>query len=189
MDDLIESSEAYRQLEASDTLVQALELHKKNPNITPWTLQADLDLGWSKAWLVYDWLVDNSLVEPRITKNLIRNARAYTLNNFQPNLKEMALFLRVRDRTASRLMIELQRRKIIRVRTDFSFERIKPAATFENLVRQMLVVAGKYRTRCDVPLLMRTMFIERDRAVVLSVYGATRLGLRPKKWRTSPSSF
>jgi hypothetical protein len=114
--------------------------------------------------------------------NLRQNRRKYVLNNPSPSLIGMMEYVRIGQQSAFKIMIELERRGVIKIRSDFTFERLK-ASSEDDLIRQMKQVARKYRNRCEPELLTRIMYVDEATARRLSEYGTRELGLRPKKWR------
>ena len=161
-------------------LARASTLAKKRPELKWRDLQDTLQIGYGEANLILDWLADHHAAEPVISNHWIRCGRTYTLNNFFPTLVDMANMLDLGERRAFLVMHALEKRNIIRIRTDFSFERIGRMASFADLVHQMKVVANKYRGRCEPELLTRTMYIDWITAVRLAQYGEENLGLRWK---------
>src|SRR2546423_1585342 len=101
------------------------------------------------------------------------------MNNVLPSLAEMMERIRFGRRTALEVMYELQNRGVVRVRPDFTFEKLI-TSTERDFIRQLTRVAKKYRGRCEPELLMRILYVDAVTAQRLSQYGATELGLRPK---------
>jgi hypothetical protein len=106
----------------------------------------------------------------------------YVLNNPSPSLLGMMECVRIGRQSAVKIMNELERKGILKIRPDFTFERLK-ASSENDLIRQMKRFAKKYRNRCEPELLMRMMYVDEATAHSLSEYGARELGLRQKRWR------
>jgi hypothetical protein len=143
-------------------------------------IQNALRISYHEAEVIHDFLSDTYLVEARVSTHWIRSARRYVRNNPHPSLAQMCARLDVGDRRGQLLMLELAKRKIVRIKEDFSFEHAKPMATFMELVGQMKVVAKKYNGRCEPELLVRTLFLDETTAFRLAQYGEEVLGLT---WR------
>jgi hypothetical protein len=92
-------------------------------------------------------------------------------NNAQPTLREMQERVGLGEQRAYAVMQELARRKFLRITSDFEFERVGRAATFRDLVRQMIVVSKKYHDRCEPSLLERTLFVDAVTAFRLAQCG------------------
>ena len=107
------------------------------------------------------------------------------MNTPFPSLEEMAKTLGTGDRRAYAIMLELERRRVVRIGTDFEMLRIKRMSRWSDLVRQLKWVSKKYGGRCDASLLMRILYVDAMTAVRLAQYGEENLGLvwkdRPRK--------
>jgi hypothetical protein len=163
-------------------LGRATEFAEKNPEAQWIDFQNHLKIGAEEAFIIQDWLADHLRVKPRISNHWIRCGRLYVLNNMFPSVFGMMERLRIGEQTAFQIMFALQKKGVIKILSDFSFERQK-ASTDEDLVRQLKRVAKKYRGRCEPSLLMRILYLDEGTAKRLSEYGAKELGLRPAKWR------
>lgn len=167
--------------EVSMLLTRALMLAKDNPKLDWGDIQNTLKIGAEEASIILDWLADKNEAEPHISTHWIRCGRAYVLNNPFPNLVDMAKALEIGERRAFLIMLALEKKKLLRITQDFSFERLRPMSTFMDLVRQMKPIAKKYRGRCEPTLLMRTLYIDPMTAMRLAQYGEETLGYRWKK--------
>lgn len=156
----------------------ALATEKGDPGC--YGIQTELQVGYEEATIIHDWLVDNHKAEAKISNHWIRSGRAYVLNNPFPTLGDMARVLKIGERRAFLIMSALVKKRIIRIRIDFSFERLDRMASFTDLVRQMKVVAKKYRGRCEPQLLVRTLHVDLVTAFRLAQYGEENLGFRWK---------
>ena len=144
-------------------------------------LQDNLGIGYEAALAIHDLFSDRSIIDPAISNHWVRCGRAYALNNISPSLAGMADALAMGGRRAFLVMLELERRKVIYSRSDFSFAHHKRMASFDDLLRQMKVLAKKYNGRCDPELLVRRMFVDETTAFRLAQYGEEHLDLRWKR--------
>jgi len=167
-------------------LVQASSMAKKNRELGWSDIQNTLHIGAGEAVIILDWLADNNEAHPKISKHWVRAGRAYVRNNPLPSLATMAWMLEVGERRAFLIMQELERRKLIRIKEDFTFERVGRMASFNDLVRQMKVVAKRFHGRCEPSLLIRTLYIEPYTATRLAQYGEECLSLR---WKNRPKDM
>jgi hypothetical protein len=166
-----------------ELLDRAAKIAEENPDTYWREIQDRLAIGYEEACIIIDWLADNyEITEPRMSEHWVRCGRLYVKNNAFPSLAEMMERIRLGRRTALQVMYELQNRGVIRVRLDFTFEKMI-TSTERDFIRQLTRVAKKYRGRCEPELLMRVLYLDVAAAQRLSEYGATELGLRPKKWR------
>ncbi len=172
--------------EVSLILAKALELATKKPDLGRLDIQSELNVGGDESFIIWDWLADQNLAKPRLSNHWIRYGRLYVLNNPFPDLTEMGAQLKIGERRSYLVMQALEKKGIIRIRPDFSFERLRPMTSFAGLAKQMKRVAKKYRGRCEPELLVRTLFIDFATALRLSQYGEEQLGLR---WKGRPSLF
>ena len=161
-------------------LSRALELAERNPNVRPDDIQNQLGVGYNPAQVLHDWLVDNHKLEAKISEHWVRMGRLYVQNNLFISLPNMIKQMNVGERRANLIMLELERRGTIKIMADFDFQRLKPMATFEDLVRQMQKFAKKYWNRCEPTLLMRVMYVDIVTACRLAQYGEEKLGMRWK---------
>lgn len=164
-------------------LAKASLFAQDNAQISWHQIQNELKVGAAEANIILDWLADNNAAEPQISNHWIRSGRTYVLNNPFSNLTGMARALRIGDRRAFLIMTALQKKGLIALRSDFTFELTRRMSSFKNLVRQMKRVAKKYRGRCEPQLLMRTLYIDAMTAMRLAQYGEEYLGL---KWKGRP---
>lgn len=172
-----------RNFESTIALLnEALALAKERQNLGWYDIQNALKIGFEDACILQDWLADSYKTEPPITKYWIQCGRTYVLNNPLPSLAGMAERVRIGDRRAFLIMQELQKRGLISLLSDFSFERHHSGTTEAGFIRQMKRWAKKYRGRCEPELLMRTMYVDYETAYKLAEYGRDHLGF---KWRGS----
>jgi hypothetical protein len=167
-------------------LAGASALAKEKPDIGQGDVQDRFRVGYESAVIILDWLADNDEIRTSISKHWVRAGRAYVLNNPFPYLEGMKSMLKIGERRAHLVMQALQKRKIIIIKPDFSFERVGRAASFADLVRQMKPIAKKYHNRCEPLLLMRTIYIDWTTAMRLAQYGEEFLGL---KWKKRPKEL
>lgn len=150
-------------------------------------VQNELHCGYDNAVLVTDWLQDNFKTSPKLSNHWIRCGRMYCMYNEYISLADMTEKLHVGDRRAYAIMLELVRRKIIRITTDFAFERIKTAATLPDFERAIHRYAKKYRGRCEPELLERVLYISYDKACMLAEHGRDNMGYVWRgKWKNNP---
>jgi hypothetical protein len=115
-----------------------------------------------------------------MSKHWVRCGRTYVLNNPNPTLFGMTERLCVGWRTAHAILLELQKKGLIRIKDDLSFVRLRPKATKSGLIKQVKSIGMKYRGRCEPELLTRKMYIDIETATQLSEYGKRKLGLTRK---------
>lgn len=161
-------------------LNQAIDLAKVNPNVGWGDIQNALKIATEPACIIQDWLSDEYLTEPRISKYWIRRGKVYVANNPFPTIGEMSLRMRIGNRTAFFILIELQKKGLIGIKPDLSFDKLFPQATNEDLIKQMKMWSKKYRGRCEPELLARLMFTDIQTAERLSKHGIQKLGLGRK---------
>jgi len=167
----------YEFEEVSMMLARALALARRKPQLSWFDIQDELKIGFGEAKIIWDWLVDEHGATPRVSEHWIRAGRAYVLNNPFPTLEDMAIKMAIGERRAFFIMQELEKRGLIKIQSDFSFERTRRMASFGDLVRQLRRVGVKYNGRCEPQLLVRTLYIDPITAVRLSQYGEENLGL------------
>jgi hypothetical protein len=179
----------YQYHEAADVillLARASTLAKERPEIKIYDFQTELKVGFEEASIIYDWIADQYDTEAFISDYRIRSGRRYVRNNPFPSLSDMADKLKLGERRTFLIMQALEKKGIIKIKEDFSFERVGRMASFDDLVEQMKWVGHKYRGRCEPSLLMRLMFLDQVTALRLAQYGEEHLGLiwknRPKNW-------
>lgn len=143
-------------------------------------IQSELKVGSEEAAIIHDWLADNHKAEAKISNHWVRSGRAYVLNNPFPTLSDMARVLKIGEKRAFLIMHALVKKRIIKIKSDFAFERVDRMASFTDLVRQMKVISKKYRGRCEPALLVRTMHVDLVTAFRLAQYGEENLGYRWK---------
>ena len=163
-------------------LNRALKIAEENPDAYWIDFQSRLSIGYEEASYIQDWLADQYRIPLRMSEHWVRSARVYVKNNAFPSLADMMERIRLGRRTALEVMYALQNRGVIRVRPDFTFEKLITSSELD-FIKQLKRVAKKYRGRCEPELLMRILYVDGATAQRLSEYGATELGLRPKKWR------
>ena len=164
-------------------LAQVLTSSKDKPRVSCLAIQNEFKISTTEAEVIFDWLADGGQVEPQISKHWIRCGRRYVLNNPIPDLSDMGRKLGVGERRAFLIMLALEKRKIIHIKENFEFDRRKPMATFNDLIKQMKQVAKKYRGRCELTLLARILYLDPITAFRLAQYGQENLGLL---WRSRP---
>lgn len=175
-----------------ELLAQAQILAQSDPELGWYKIQSQLEVGQQAAVVILDWLADKGFVKITITNHWIRAGKTYARNNIAPNLAEMQDSLRVGEQRALAIMRALVQKRVIEVTPEFDFVLIKRAATFADLVRQLKIVAKRYRGRCEAQLLMRVMFIDPITATRLAQYGEEYLGLywkNKKRIRTLTSFY
>ena len=173
----------YRSFEEWVNLLgRAIEISKSNPDANWGTFQDELGVGAEGGCIIQDWLADSHSLKPRLSNHWIKRARVYVLNNQHPSLAEMTDRFNLGYQTALKIVVELGKKKVIKIRPDFTFEKSKTSSE-EDLIKQMKQVAKRYRGRCVPELLMRSLYVDEGTAKRLSEYGARKLGLRPKRWR------
>jgi hypothetical protein len=161
-------------------LAKASNLAKEKPALNWYEIQNELKIGAQEAYLIFDWLADQHATEPFISTHWLRCGRTYVLNNPFPSLAGMSEMLRVGERRSYLIMQELERKGLIRIKPDFGFDRVGRMSSFKDLIRQLKVIAKKYRGRCEPVLLIRKMYIDPVTALRLAQYGEENLGLRWK---------
>ena len=168
---------------AMEILAKATKLAKDSPDIYALDLQHELEIGYSESVVVLDWLADTGETQPKVSHHWIRQGRRYVLNDMAPSLSGMALRLELGERRAYRIMQVLEQRGVLRIKDDFTFERIGRMASFADLIAQLKVVGKKYQDRCEPSLIVRTLYVDPLTAIRLAQYGEEFLGLR---WRGRP---
>ena len=163
--------------EVSMLLARAIALARKKPELSWFDVQDELKIGFGEAKIIWDWLVDEHGATPRLSEHWVRAGRTYVLNNPFPTLEDMAIKVNIGERRAYGIMQELEKRGLIKIQSDFTFERTRRMANFADLVRQMKTVGTKYNGRCEPQLLVRTLYVDPITAVRLSQYGEENLGL------------
>ena len=163
--------------EVSMMLAQALALARKKPQLSWFDIQDELKIGFGDAKIIWDWLVDEHGATPNVSEHWVRSGRAYVLNNPFPTLEDMAIKMSIGERRAFFIMQELEKRGLIKIQADFSFERSCRMSSFADLVRQVKRVGTKYNGRCEPQLLVRMLYVDPVTAVRLSQYGEENLGL------------
>lgn len=146
-------------------------------------LQNGLRIGYGEAAALYDLLSDASMTQPLLSTHMLRCGRRYVLNCPLPTLAGMADALNIGSGRAFSLMLELERRNVLRIGARFELYRVKRMSTWDDLVRQVRWVGKKYRGRCEPELLTRILFVDRVTAIRLAQYGEEKLGLR---WKNRP---
>lgn len=174
----------FKPEEVAIMLARASAKAKEDPDLTFTDFQEELHVGYPIAMALVDWLADTHQIEVSISKHWIRRGRQYVRNNFFPSLEEMSQMLKIGARRSFLVMQALEKQKIIKIREDYTFERVGRAASFDDLVRQMKVVGKKYHGRCDPALLVRQLLVDPVTAFRLMQYGEEHLGLR---WKRRPS--
>jgi len=175
---------SYRPMEEVTLLLaQVLTFSRNKEKVSSLDIQNQFKISTPEAEIIFDWLADGGEVEPKISKHWIRCGRRYVLNNPLPDLVDMGRKLGVGERRTFLIMLALEKRKIIHIKENFEFERRKPMATFNDLVKQMRWVAKKYRGRCELTLLARILYLDPITAFRLAQYGQENLGLL---WRSRP---
>lgn len=186
MKDVIDHLLAHRTLSEVYTMLHNAEQFARTHRTVTWhILQEHLHVGHGEAEAILDWLSDTHQTDPLISNHEIRCGRRYVMNTPFPSLEEMAKTLGTGDRRAYAIMLELERRRVVRIGTDFEMLRIKRMSRWSDLVRQLKWVSKKYGGRCDASLLMRILYVDAMTAVRLAQYGEENLGLvwkdRPRK--------
>jgi hypothetical protein len=175
----------YRSLEHCIVLLyQAAKIAEDHPDASWMDFQNQLGIGAEEAAVIQDWLADQYRVQPRMSEHWVRCGRLYVKNTALPSLGDMMERIRLGRRTALQVMYALQQRGVIRVRPDFTFEKLITSSE-RDFIKQLTRVAKKYRGRCEPELLMRILYVDEVTAQRLSAYGAAELGLRPRKWRNA----
>lgn len=167
-------------------LARAASLAKQKTDIHRVDLQSELGVGYEDSVIILDWLVDQYDADTKISNHAVRSGRAYVLNAPFPSLAGMAEALRMGEQRAQKVMQVLVERNIIRIKEDYTFERVGRMSSFDDLVGQMKVVARKYRNRCEPMLLVRFLYVDPTTALRLAQYGEEHLGLR---WKDRPSEL
>jgi hypothetical protein len=155
----------------NELLSRAEEMARKDATIGCHDIQNGLQIGYEHAVSIFDWLADTHLITPEISSHWVRAGRRYVFNNALPTFREMQERVGLGEQRAYAVMQELARRKFLRITSDFELERVGRAATFRDLVRQMIVVSKKYHRRCEPSLLERTLFVDAVTAFRLAQYG------------------
>ncbi len=164
-------------------LAHASAKAKEDPDLKFTDFQEELHVGYPIAVAVVDWLADTRQIKASISNHWIRRGRQYVLNNLFATLEGMSEALGMGAERSFLVMQALEKKKIIRIADDYTFERVGRAASFDDLVRQMKVVGKKYHGRCDPALLVRQLLVDPITAFRLMQYGEEHLGLR---WRHRP---
>lgn len=168
---------------ARTLLRSALSFAQARMGFTPFELQNALRTGYEEALILYDWLTDEGLARSVVSEHMIRCGRRYVLNTPWPTLEGLAIMLDTGQSRAFAIMLELEKRGIIKIGADFSLHRVGRMSSFEDLVRQLRWVAKKYRGRCEPQLLQRILYLDPFTAIRLAQYGEEHLGLR---WKERP---
>ena len=168
-------------------LSRAIKMAEEDAGLKCIDLQNGLKIGYSTAQTILDWLADNRKIEPKISTHWLRAGRIYVQNNLIPSLQNMIKQMDIGERRAYSLMMELEKRGVIKIQNEFEFLRVKPMASFADLVRQMKKFAKKYNGRCEPTLLARVMYIDLVSAYRLAQYGEENFGY---KWsRTKVENY
>lgn len=190
MPDLSLLYEQYGVDKTMNLLNRALEMTETNPSVTWIEIQNNLHVSNVASYVLIDWLADNFKTRPRISNHWIRCGRVYVMNNEETSLQEMSSRLNVGNRTAFCVMLELEKKGHIKIISDFRFERIKNGTTTSGFDRQIKRFAKKYRGRCEPELLMRTLYIDYDKAFKLAEHGRDNLGFVWRgKWKTKSKDY
>lgn len=170
--------------EATERILSAArQLAESGTSFSIMSLQRTLRIGYDDAVAVHDWLVDQHAADPTLSNHIIRCGRRFVMNNPFPTLEGLAMALDIGDRRAYAIMLELERRNIIRIGLGFRLERVKRMSAWADLVRQLEWVAKKYKGRCEPELLQRILYLDMFTAVRLAQYGEEHLGLT---WKNCP---
>ncbi len=172
--------EIYTEQQVNSILNRAIKLAQENPKLNWLDIQKAFSTGYGPACIIQDWLSDEYLTQPRVSKHWIRCGKIYVLNNSNLTLFGMTERLKTGWRSAHAILLELQKKGLIRIKDDLSFVRLRPRATKSGLIKQVKSIGKKYRGRCEPELLARKMYIDIETATQLSEYGRRKLGLTRK---------
>jgi hypothetical protein len=119
----------YRSLEQWSLIVgKAVRVAEEKPDAGWLVFQNELGLGMDEAFAIHDWLTEQYRAKPRLTTHWMRCGRMYVLNNPSPSLLGMMECVRIGRQSAIQIMNELERKGILKIRPDFTFERLKASS-------------------------------------------------------------